>query len=53
MSKTEADLLHFQNRVKQLDYLLSEEKEKNRELLKLIAEAKFAMRPWIKRLERL
>ena len=53
MSKTEAELLHYQNRTRQLEYLLSEEKEKNKEVLKLIAEAKFAMRPWIKRLERL
>jgi hypothetical protein len=32
MSKTEADLLHFQNRTRQLEYLLNEEKEKNKEL---------------------
>lgn len=53
MSKQEADLLHYMNKTKQLEWLLEEEREKNKRLIKAIAEVKFEGKSLLKRLERL
>lgn len=53
MSKQEVDLLHYTNRVKQLEYLLEEEREKNKRLMTAIAEVRFEGRSLLKKLEKL
>lgn len=53
MSKQEADLIHYMNRVKQLEWLLEEEREKNKRLMTAVAEVRFEGRSLLKKLEKL
>ena len=52
MSKQEADLIHYQNKCKQLQYLLEEEREKNSKLKKILAELRFEARSWLSKLDK-
>ena len=52
MSKTELDLLHYINKVKQLEYLLEQERIKNFGLKRLIVETKFQLQPLLAKLDR-
>jgi hypothetical protein len=52
MSKTELDLLHYINKVKQLEWLLEQERIKNFGLKRLIVETKFQLQPLLAKLDR-
>ena len=51
MSKEQLDLLHYMNRVKQLEILLEEEKVKNFSLRRLLAKVRFAAMPLLTELQ--
>ena len=52
MSKQEQDLLHYINKVKQLEWLLEQERIKNFGLKRLIVETKFQLQPLLAKLDR-
>ena len=52
MSKTELDLLHYINKVKQLEYLLEQERIKVFGLKRLIVETRFQLQPLLAKLDR-
>ena len=52
MSKDQADLLHYQNRCRQLEYLLEQERIKNFGLKRLIVETRFQLQPLLAKLDR-
>jgi hypothetical protein len=53
MTKEQQDLLHYMNKTHQLQQLLEAEREKNKRLVRAIAEIKFEGRSLLKRLEKL
>lgn len=52
MSEQQLQILQLQNKVKQLDYLLEQERIKCFGLKRLIVEAKFQLRPLLNKLEK-
>lgn len=52
MSKEQLDLLHYQNRVHQLEQLLEIEKVKNYELRRFLVELRFLAKPVLSKLEK-
>lgn len=52
MSEQQLQIIQLQNKVKQLEYLLEQERVKNFGLKRLIVEAKFQLRPLLNKLEK-
>jgi hypothetical protein len=52
MSEQDKHLLHLANKVKQLEYLLEQERIKNFGLKRLIVETKFQLQPLLAKLDR-
>jgi hypothetical protein len=53
MSKEDQHLLHLTNKVKQLEYLLEQERVKNFGLRRLLVELKFMAKPFLNKLEKI
>jgi hypothetical protein len=51
MSKEQLDLIHYQNKTRQLQQLLEAEQEKVKKLKRILAEVSFTGKSLIKRLE--
>ena len=52
MSKEDLELLHYKNKVRQLEQLLEAEKLKNYELRRFFVELRFAAKPILSKLEK-
>jgi hypothetical protein len=52
MSKEELDLLHYKNKVHQLEQLLEVERVKNFELRRFLVELRFLAKPVLSKLEK-
>ena len=52
MSKEDLELLHYKNKVHQLEQLLEAEKLKNYELRRFFVELRFAAKPILSKLEK-
>ena len=52
MSKEDSYILHLENKVKQLTYLLDQERIKSFGLKRLIVETRFSLQPLLNKLDR-
>lgn len=52
MSEQQKYVLHLENRVKQLEYLLEQERIKSFGLKRLLVEARFSLQPLLNKLDR-
>lgn len=52
MSKEDLDLLYYKNKVRQLEFLLEQERVKCFGLKRLICEARFSLQPLLTKLDR-
>lgn len=53
MSKEQLDLLHYMNKVKQLQQLLEQSEKDNKRLKRLLAELSFTAKGFLSKLERI
>lgn len=52
MSKEDSYILHLENKVKQLTYLLDQERAKSFGLKRLLVEARFSLQPLLSKLDK-
>jgi hypothetical protein len=53
MSKEQLDLLHYMNRVRQLEQLLEQSEKENKKLKRVLAELSFDAKNWLAKLGRI